>query len=440
MSKRLLSMIAVLGWGVAAWTPVPLPLVILGAMGFWTLRDAPRWAAAGALFAGLSQVAWVVDAWTLSGRGAPWVYPFLALWQATGPLFAVLLVHRLRGGPVRFGLCWGAAQALVDTTGPLPALHATLAAAQPWAIWPAAFGGPALATGVLAGLGAWLVERPRAGALALGLHLVVGGGLSLVPSAGRTVVAGVVQPDLHALDTRPSLAEARQQQLIELMQREEVDLWALPEGAWPHDPGDHPGSRRRAFEAALQGLPPLVTGATVDGATNSLVAHPWDRLDKAVLVPVWERSWLGLGEDRYRPGHGGAQLDVGSVRVGGLICYEDVVWRRVQRAAGAELLVAATNDSWNGPGAGSALHLAQARLVAVSTGLWVLRPALNGPSAILSPWGTAVWSAPWVESGPGRVGTARITVGRAYRPGRWALLWDACVALLVLARWRRWSA
>lgn len=437
MSKWIPALIALAAWGLAPWTPFALPLVLAGAAGFWVLRDRPLLGAVAAVFAGFAQLWWVADAWTLAGHGVPWVLVPLSVWQALPILLAVALAQRLEGGPLLFGWIWAVAQAAADVVAPIPALHATLAAHQPIAIWPAAIGGPALVTGMLAALAALGIEAPRRGAALLGLYLAIGAALGALPPTGRTLRAGVIQPDLHALDARPSLADARQERLLALLHSEEVDLWALPEGAWPHDPGDRPGQRRRTFEQALAGLPPVVTGATVDQSFNSLVAVPWARLDKQVRMPVWERRFLGLGQDRYEAGGGRARMPVGSVVVGGLICYEDVVWRRVQRAAGAEVLVAATNDSWNGPGAGSALHLGITRLVATSTGSWVLRPASNGPSAIVDPWGALAWSAPWVESGPGRVGTATITVGRSLRPGRWALLWDALLVLGLLVWWRR---
>ena len=438
---------ALLAWVLAPWLPLPLVGVLLGAIGFRALVERPALPVIAALASGFVQLAWIPDAWILAGKGPPWaVYTGLAVWQSTAALVAVGLstwIHRRGGGPVVWGLGWAVAQAFADLVVPLPALHATLAAEQPWALWAAALAGPAAVTGILAGLGAAIVVRPRVGLAAAVAYLGIGAVLGNLPSTGPSLQAAVIQLDLHALDATPSRADARIEQIQRLLAEvPDVDLVALPEGAWPVDPGAHPGARRKAFLAALPTVPPVVLGANVGAElpTNSLIgldARGFTRLDKQVLVPGWERRWLGFGRDRYTPGDGAATLEVAGTVVGGLICYEDVVLRRVQRAAAGSLLIAATNDSWNGPGAGSRLHLAHARLAAVSTGRWVLRPALDGPSAILDPWGAAVWRAPWVDAGPGSVGRAQVHLASGWRPGRFALLWDALLALVLCAWIRR---
>lgn len=436
-----------LSWVVAPWMPLPLLGVLLGAMGFRALAEEPTLPVLAAVLSGFVQLAWLPDAWVLAGKGNPWlVFLGLALWQSIPAVVAVLLatwIHRRGGGIAAWALGWAVAQALADVVAPLPALHATLAAEQPWALWPAALGGPMLVTGALAGLGALLWTRPRVGLGLTVAYLGLGATLGSLPYPGPAVQVAVIQLDLHALDATPSRSGARMQQIQHLLAEvSTADLVALPEGGWPVDPGDHDGARRTAFRSAFRGAPPVVLGAIVGDElpTNSLLGvdeHGVDRLDKVVLVPGWERAWLGFGRDRYVPGGGSATLQVAGTVVGGLICYEDVVLRRVQRAGAGALLIAATNDSWNGPGAGSRLHLAFARLAAVSTGRWVLRPALNGPSAILDPWGAAVWRAPWVESGPGSFGQATAHLASGWRPGRFALLWDAFAALALCVWIRR---
>ncbi|MBA2321824.1 MAG: hypothetical protein H0V89_11810, partial [Deltaproteobacteria bacterium] len=167
---------------------------------------------------------------------------------------------------------------------------------------------------------------------------------------------------------------------------------------------------------------PLVLGVDSDHA-NLLVAtsggREVDRFAKQLLVPGSERRLLGLGRDRYRPGTGPRLLRLADLRLHPLICYEDLFARASAGARTADLVVAASHDGWN-PAAAWA-HLAAARLVAVESGRWVVRPTTSGISAAIDPRGRLAWSTTAIDrDAHPEVGaiTGVVTVGLPTRSGR----------------------
>ncbi|EHR61633.1 apolipoprotein N-acyltransferase [Saccharomonospora cyanea] len=90
-----------------------------------------------------------------------------------------------------------------------------------------------------------------------------------------------------------------------------------------------------------------------------------------------------------RWGGEGAALDVAGARIGAVICYE-VAYDYVARdnvLAGAELLVAPTNNAWFGRGEMSYQQLAMSRVRAVEHGRAVVVAATSGVSAVVAPDG-----------------------------------------------------
>jgi len=386
--------VAAWSWGIALWANDLGIGLVIGALALAAaIRGTPADPARIACFAlgwqGLA-LSWFPDAWAASGgpggaAATGLVVALSALPWLAGLGLASTAVRRgvPRGLAVGGGLAIGTA--LADW-GLVPIVPADLAVAGPGLAWPAAFGGRevlALAVGALAGL-AW--ERPlRASALAA-LWLAAGLLWQATPGAGRPVRVGIVETGEGALALRrPSGADARAERLLDALSPLDADLVVAPEGAWG------------------RGIPrtpaPLVVGADRDGG-NVLLAFAAgaevDRFAKQLLVPGTEWQVFGLGRDRYQAGTGPRRLRLAGLNVLPLICYEDLFARASHTARTADLVVAASHDGWNRPAAWA--HLAAARLVAVESGRWVVRPTTSGISAAIDPRGRLVWATAAIDA------------------------------------------
>lgn len=417
-------------WGLC--TPAPswtgLPLVLL------TAARIPRWSRSrshGALLGAIWGVCWFAVALSWFPRA----------WQdftASSPLLPTAALVAVLAAPVALagflggrGHWWGWAvgMALHEALAaflPLPAATTLVMAESGRWLAPASLWRPLLPLVVFAIGGAWANRRDNLARLtALGWLLsAMAWPLWLPKMAGETVVA-LVQPDVGVLEGRTgSTREARAEAVLALLDGVEAHWVALPEDGWPLDPGDGPGVRQRALLEAWQGRPPALLGTTAStdtGIVNRLLVVEdgavGEHFDKHLLVPAFERRWLGLGRDTYQPGFGARVLPVAGLRVGPLICYEDL-WAEAAREArrhGAQVLLAATNDGWLGP-RGARQHLAFARLAAVSAGLWVLRPTLSGSTAVIDAHGRVHEQTAWVDGDDpahlGQVLTVRVPLAR----------------------------
>ncbi len=202
---------------------------------------------------------------------------------------------------------------------------------------------------------------------------------------------------------------------------------------------------------------PIVTGAPLEegGARRNIVASVAPqrtnvaRYAKQRLVPfseydpAWGRPLAGLlGPVTDGPGYvAGTEPFVFTdpVRFATPICFEityvDLVRRF--RSEGAELLVNLSNDAWFGRTGYAELHLRHAVLRAVELGVWVVRGANTGISALIDPAGRVV-----AERAPFEEGTLRGRVGTRARETFYARLGDGPVLMtlslvLVAAAWRR---
>ena len=374
-------------------------------------RSAVGTAAVGGLAVGVSAYAvslwWMVDVFRTFPGAAVWHWGVVVLMQAW-PLAlvwgAAAMGRRCLPLSARAGLMLGFGAWVVEFVQPLPGCWA-LGLDVPALWWPGALGGAPLFTGMSAWLAGLVWERPRRAVVGLTLWIGIGVGWQRPPGGGRVVRVGVVQPNTGAFEGRQASSapelEARVLRLVRLVAQSEVVV--TPEGAWPTDPGDSDGHRRSVFEEHLVGFPPLLMGATVgtppSGNALVLVDHGRvvNRFEKTLLVPLAEQKVGGWGHDLYRPGTGARVLMVPPFRIGVLVCYEDLWGRAVARASvGADWLVAPTSDVWFGE-RGSRLHLNAARLAAVTSGRWVVRPALSGPSAVIDAHGRLRWQTSWVD-------------------------------------------
>ncbi len=443
----------VLAWGLAPWLADGGALVLVGsALWAWALRRT-GWVALAGVGAAVIQLAWFPQAWADAQRGAPW-FPYLALCLLQGvPAVVAAGLGRWAIGrlpfPLAVALPWGVVEAVAPVVQVFPINLAVLLADTPLWLFPAAWGGPPLLGALVAGWGAVASTRPGWGLVLLGLW----GATVYLPgpaATGPTVRVGLVQPDVAVLDARipsnaPALAERMERLLRSLAGG--VDLIVAPEGAWPYDPGESEGVRRRRFLRAMEGLPPVAIGATVGrraprlNSVLAVVEGRVERVDKAVLVPLWERPVGPWGKAHYRRGTGERMLQVGDIRLGVLICYEDLFPAALREAAGADLLLAATNDGWLGAG-GRRAHLAAARLAAVTAGKPVLRPTMDGISAVFDARGWTLVSVgrpdrPWPLAA-GRTHVVDVTP-TAGRPGVSAGAWVGlgCGLALLIGGYRR---
>jgi len=157
------------------------------------------------------------------------------------------------------------------------------------------------------------------------------------------------------------------------------------------------------------------------------------RYDKHRLVPFAEEArleWLlGRSPAAYSPGGGSFVLSGSALRLGALLCFEAMFpeLAREAAAAGAEVLLNLSNDTWLGAGAPARQQLEIAMLRAVENRRPLLRAASTGISAVVDPHGRAVAHA---EFDSRRVLRATVHASRVRTPYQ---RWGDALAWLVLA-------
>lgn len=117
-----------------------------------------------------------------------------------------------------------------------------------------------------------------------------------------------------------------------------------------------------------------------------------DRYDKQRLLAPGETRGLGglLGDTRgFAPGASARPLDSRFARLGVLLCSEAMfpALARERVLLGADLLVNPSNDVWFPTRAATEQQLAWVALRAVELRRTLLRPAANGVTAAVDPWG-----------------------------------------------------
>lgn len=175
------------------------------------------------------------------------------------------------------------------------------------------------------------------------------------------------------------------------------------------------------------GAPILVGAPGTDGADRKFNAvflvdssgAVAGRYDKAHLVPIGEYvplgGLLGGAVERLSPEAPGdftaaaapALVTLpteGGLRLGPLVCFEAAFGRLARRhvRAGAEVLVAVTNDGWSFSRAAHLQHFAMNVLRAVETRRWLLRCANTGVSAAVDPRGVVHDAVPPYVAGAAR--------------------------------------
>jgi apolipoprotein N-acyltransferase len=425
-------------------------------------------------------------AWLLLAVGGPLLQPQLPLAAlarfaagARGPARTA----RLRAGAA-FALTWVAAEWAVprllgDTLGqalqPSPALRqaADLLGAAGLTLLVLVANELALALARAAARRA--LREVAAPAAALAALLAAWGGYGALrlaelrrAPAAPAITVGVIQSNIvrydrlarevgryavvrEVLDVHQGLSRA-------LARRAGLDLLVWPETVYPTTFGaprsEDGAALDREIEAfAVEAGVPLAFGAydgDADAEYNAaffLEPSPAGlrraRYRKAYLFPLteWTPGVLGGAAlrrvlpwtGRWTPGPGpqvvALRVRGRALRVGPLLCYDAVHpgLAAAEARAGAELLLAMSNDAWFTRGPGARLHLRAAALRAVETRLPLVRAAPSGISALVSPAGE-IEAASRVDE---RVALAlEVAPGAALAsPYLWAGRWLGPVAL-----------
>lgn len=244
-----------------------------------------------------------------------------------------------------------------------------------------------------------------------------------------------------------------------------ADLIVTPETALPllttQIPEDFFDALRefstRTHSALLLGAVGVVRDGDRAGYTNSMLgvapaAARLYRYDKHHLVPFgefvpWGFRWfvdlmnIPLGDfDRGAPVQ--PSFAVGAHRIAVDICYEDIFGEEIARtlraaAEPATIMVNATNLAWFGNTVALDQHLQIARMRSLETQRPMLRATNTGATAAIDAHGRVLASLPAFTVGALSV---RLEGTRGFTPYvRWgnAPLLIGCVALLLLALWRR---
>jgi apolipoprotein N-acyltransferase len=171
------------------------------------------------------------------------------------------------------------------------------------------------------------------------------------------------------------------------------------------------------------------------------------RYDKQRLLPFAEYTPTALPDfvardfGRVRQFHPGPEkasiLDVDGARVGAVICNEalfsDPAAARV--AAGADLLLALTNDSWVGDQKYAEQAFEKSVVRAVEQRRWLVRASTSGPSAIVDDRGRIVARTKTDESAVLRGAVATSTAESLYAAAGDLFAW-LCVGAVAVWRWR----
>ncbi len=461
----------------------PLGLVAVGGW-FWLLQSSDR----GGLLLG-----WLFGVGKYAA-GASWIYVSINVYGNAPPPLAAFLVAVFAGGLALFPMvnAW-VFQRLSLPAAPLANawLFACLFVAFEWLLTWVLTGFPWLfpAYGhvdtVLGGFapagGVMLVSLALAGsvcsvavahrcarrwpvlvaALAPWMVGAVLGAVSWV-EPGETRTVALVQGNV---DQAVKWLPENRRPIIDLYRGLSEDHWGVDVMVWPeaavtvmsHDAGEVLGELerdgKRSGTAILLGLPAverLADDRIVLRNTAISIGDGSGRYVKRRLVPFGEyvplEGWLrgliaffDLPMSRAAPGDWRQPLlKVGEERAAMAICYEIVYPDLVRaQAAGADVLVTISNDTWFGASIGPLQHMQMARMRALENGRWLLRGTNNGVTAIVDYRGGLVARLPQFEAGVLR-GEYRLVAGDTPygRLGDWPVL--VLVALgLVAGLWRR---
>lgn len=319
-------------------------------------------------------------------------------------------------------------------------------------------------------LQSWPRQRPILSIAAIGIYLIVWGGLGgLLMVRERERMEG--EPKIPVALVQPNISQSMRWDhdlLFDIFARmigmtEEAVEAGAKVIVWPESTVPQVFATTDFYRETIE---QISGGAGVDIILGSVAEDPDDpsslwnsayvvsdgeirgRYDKLRLVPFGEyvplRKVLFFAEKLvhevgdFRFGTNDEPLQ-GVWRYGPAICYE-VVYPAIpaqQVRNGAELLVTITNDGWFGRTAAPWQHLHQARLRAVETNRYLLRAATTGVSALVDPTGRIVDSLGMEQQGV-ILGSAAARTGKSVyvRFGDWFAA-GSVIAVLAAIAWRR---
>lgn len=245
-------------------------------------------------------------------------------------------------------------------------------------------------------------------------------------SAGATVRIALVQGNIgQEMKWDPKKAMEHLRRYLSLSDRavaDGADLVIWPETAYPYTVDLSTLSSKPAFDR--EGLPvPILFGAvgempTADDEAPAPVAPPLiynsaflaerdarirQAYHKQHLVPFGEyipmKKWLTFARSLttavgdMTPGDKFILLETGPLKIGTLICYEDIFpdIARGFAKTGANLLVNLTNDAWYGDSSAQHQHLVFSQFRALETRRYLLRATNTGVTAVINPQGEVLY-------------------------------------------------
>ena len=176
------------------------------------------------------------------------------------------------------------------------------------------------------------------------------------------------------------------------------------------------------------------------------------RYDKLVLMPFgeflpfsstfpWIKS-LSPNTGDFTPGDGPVVLEVTpDLRVGALVCYDDMLAGHVREAArqGATVLLTLANDAWFGDSAALDLHESLGLWRAIENRRFLVRATNTGLTSVIDPLGVVTLELPtWIETAE-TTQVQLLEIPSLYQEYGDLFAWSAvalALALLLISGWR----
>ncbi len=284
-------------------------------------------------------------------------------------------------------------------------------------------------------------------------------------TAGPAVAIGLLQGDIDQSikwDRRYQAATLdRYEQLAREAATQHPMLIVWPEAAAPFLLLREQELGRRVAEFVKQTGVPMVIGAPDVQADRLYYNSAFlldaegrlrGRYDKRHLVPFGEYvplqsvlffvHQLAVGIGDFGRGVDATVLSANGIRFGVMICYEAIFPAEVREFAvnGAQLLVNITNDAWFGRSSAPYQHFAISIMRAVENGMYLVRAANTGITAVVDPSGT-VHAQTALFTQAALVGRVRLRTGETLytRYGDWfAWLCFAGSGLYIATLSRTW--
>ena len=334
-----------------------------------------------------------------------------------------------------------------------------------WLLRSAAWGGGWAVTAILVAANTLVVRSIRDRSW---MPVAIAAGLMAAPlmlpqnsAGGDTLDVAIVQGNVPPQDFPggPVARELRitldHAELTEELAGTGVDLVVWPESSLGLDLAKVPAIADAVARAARAAAAPIIAGGNLDVGVDryrvmafyvDATGQVTDRYQKTHLVPFGEyipaRSlidWIPMLDQVPRDAIPGTERVLftfnGGRKIAPVISFESDFGSLVREriAAGARMLVVATNTSTWGRTWASAQHLAFSQVRAVENGVWVVHAAITGISGFVAPDGTvadrtAMWRPTTITQ------SVRLADGPTFyaRTGDW-LAWASLAGAVALA-------